>query len=180
MSEEQQKRLFQSFSQADASILRSHGGFGLGLSISRSLARALGGDAWVRSEYGVGSTFGFSFKAAFSDDRSAADTFKPSVDSSPRRALVYCPPPTLRDSLVRNLKAFGFAVDTTSADAGNFLKDELDVLSKDDPDKPGQPVKYDVVLITPEMVNVEDIPVIRKRQPGAKVHRTPPAIVARS
>lgn len=50
-------RLFQPFTQADLSSMRSAGGTGLGLTISRRLARMLGGDVSVQSELGKGSTF---------------------------------------------------------------------------------------------------------------------------
>ncbi len=57
MSQEEQNRLFMTFEQADSSITRRFGGSGLGLSISRKLARLMGGDITVRSESGRGTVF---------------------------------------------------------------------------------------------------------------------------
>lgn len=62
MTAEQLAKLFQPFVQADSSTTRKFGGTGLGLTITRELARLMGGDVTVSSIPGVGSTFALTLK----------------------------------------------------------------------------------------------------------------------
>ena len=63
MDEHAKEKLFQSFSQVDASTTRQFGGTGLGLAISKGIIEAMGGNIWAESVPGKGSTFHFKIRA---------------------------------------------------------------------------------------------------------------------
>ena len=69
--EKYQNRLFSSFEQADGSITRQFGGTGLGLAISKKIVTLMGGDIWVKSVEGAGSSFTFEIPVAWGADLGA-------------------------------------------------------------------------------------------------------------
>jgi len=110
LTEENRNKLFESFSQADASTTRKYGGSGLGLAISKQLVELMGGRIWVQSEYGKGSTF--SFEIALQE--------QPDTEENPklldnRQVLLVDHSPAARAALKPLLEQLGMQV----LEAGN-------------------------------------------------------------
>ena len=118
MTEDQLGRLFQAFSQADASTTKKYGGTGLGLAISRKFCQLLGGDVTVTSQPGEGSTFTILLPAR-SDAAAqlkAADAPHIAADANDgSTVLIVDDDPAARELLVANLKGAGYRLFTPRA-----------------------------------------------------------------
>ena len=117
MTEEQQGRLFQAFSQADASTTRQYGGTGLGLAITKHFCEMLGGDITVESSPGQGSTFTITLP-----DRGRAIPSAVAIpDGAEHSALVMIvdDDPNARDLLAATVRREGYRViEATDGDLG--------------------------------------------------------------
>ncbi len=109
LTPEQQKKMFQKFSQADSSTTRKFGGTGLGLAISKSLTELMGGEVWLESEYGKGSTFFFTALLDVQKEQKR-DEYMPTIDLRGLNVLVVDDNDTAREILKEALETFSFKV----------------------------------------------------------------------
>ncbi len=110
-----QARIFNGFTQAEASTTRRYGGTGLGVAISQRLVALMGGELALNSSLGQGSRFHFSITLPVAPGAGVAGAPLP-VPGSSLRALVVDDNPTARQVLQRMASALGWTVDL--ADSG--------------------------------------------------------------
>lgn len=123
ITEEQQKKLFESFSQADVSTTRKYGGTGLGLAICKSFIELMGGEIKVESEHGKGSTFSFEIELTLADS-STTNGYKVQAQSfSNKKALVVDDNVISLDILTELLGQYN--VDVTAVSSGSLALQEV-------------------------------------------------------
>ena len=151
LTEEQRGKLFQAFSQADTSTTRKYGGTGLGLTISKKLSEMMGGEIWVESESGVGSTF--IFTAVFGLHTAKKIPLLPEPDLRGKRVLVVDDNETSREILQDMLESMSFKV--SQAPTGEEALSEISRA-----DKEGK--SFEVVFMDFQMPGMNGIAASRK------------------
>jgi PAS domain S-box-containing protein len=162
MTPEQVAKLFQPFTQADMSTTRKHGGTGLGLTISRRLVEMLGGNIWLESEAGKGSTF--IFTAWFGLGAAAAHRVPARLATL--SALVADDNPAAREVLAEALGGVVGQVDAVSGGA-----EAVAAVKQHDAAEP-----YDVVFMDWKMPGVDGLQATRAIKRDAALGK-PPAVV---
>ena len=165
ISKEQQQKLFQSFSQADATTTRRYGGTGLGLAISKRLVEMMDGTISVESEPGKGSTFHVRLPFTEIDDQWQKDESpKAQADLRGMRCLLLDDSSSARVIFTSMLEARGMQVDAVKdayaatarlGDAGSH---------------------YDFLLVDWRMPGVDGIEFLRGQHSAMGI-RLPPVIM---
>ncbi|WP_158089115.1 ABC transporter substrate-binding protein [Cognaticolwellia mytili] len=115
MNKEQQKKLFQSFSQADASTTRKYGGTGLGLAICKRLVELLSGEIWLESQEQVGSQFHFTLSYQTQSQEQIQEN-RPYLSSIQGLKLALIEDnDTYKSILQRIINSFGFVLEVYSS-----------------------------------------------------------------
>jgi PAS domain S-box-containing protein len=151
LTEKQQSKLFQAFSQADTSTTRKYGGTGLGLTISKRLCEMMGGRIWVESEPGVGSKF--QFTAVFGRHIEKKIPLLPEPDLREKRVLVVDDNQTSRDILQDMLESMSFKV-SQSASGKEAITEIIQA------DKKGEP--FEVIYMDWQMPDMNGIATSKK------------------
>jgi signal transduction histidine kinase/DNA-binding response OmpR family regulator/HAMP domain-containing protein len=138
MTPEQMEKLFQTFSQAEASTARKYGGTGLGLAVTRHFCQMMGGDISVESEHGVGSTFTIRLPVEVAERKAEGvrqgaelvpvdeSRFEPQAPKGASTVLVIDDDPSVCDVMKHFLSKEGFRVETASGgEEGLHLAREL-------------------------------------------------------
>ena len=166
LTEEQAGKLFQSFSQADTSTTRKYGGTGLGLAISKKLVNLMGGEIWVESEYGQGTTFSFTANFGLGKER-AKKRFAVSRDLRGMKVLVIDDNGTSRKILEDMLESFTFEVAAAASGAEGIS--ELENAQKDQP--------FELVVMDWKMPEMDGIEASQRIKSHPGLTKTPAIIL---
>jgi PAS domain S-box-containing protein len=173
-------RLFQSFSQVDASTTRKFGGTGLGLAISRKLAELMGGKIWVESEEGRGSGFHVAVPLK---EATPPKPLVPNLILKGKSVLVVAAHPGVRGMIQGIVQGWGMQV-TPAANAAEAMKKAragqiFDAIMIEDnlPDQSGKTLVQDLFRLR-GFANIPFLLLSSLRQQAAYGQNLPPGFLA--
>jgi PAS domain S-box-containing protein len=144
IAEDRLSRLFESFSQLDASTTRRFGGTGLGLAISKRLAELMGGTIWAESRAGEGSTFHFTIGAEEAPAPAPAHERGAPPQLRGRRVLIVDDNPTNRHILRRQAESWGMLARDTA-----YPAQALEWIGRGDP--------FDLAILDMQMPGMDGV-----------------------
>jgi len=171
MSEDEQKKLFHEFTQADSSMTRKFGGTGLGLTISKRLVAMMNGKIWIeQSKLGKGSTFCFTVelgRASYSKDSYVDKAHLVPETLKLMRVLVVDDNAAAREIMYSMLTEFGFEVDTVSGG-----EEAIAALQQADAGS-----SYELIMIDWKMPGMDGFVTNQKIRKDTKITRKPKVIM---
>jgi two-component system, sensor histidine kinase and response regulator len=149
MTQDQQAKLFQPFTQADSSTTRKYGGTGLGLTISKQLVNLMGGEISLESKPGAGSTFAFILPLGLQSQNLNTDQIVPAAIRN-LQVLVVDDNPEAEELLQQMLQEMSFQVTITGS--GRAALKELENRDR----------SYDLVLLDWRMPDMDGFETARR------------------
>ncbi|HED15579.1 MAG TPA: response regulator [Gammaproteobacteria bacterium] len=154
MTDEQQSKLFQAFSQAESSTTRQYGGTGLGLAISKQLSTLMQGEIWVDSEHGKGSDFQFTARFGIQEN-ATQPRHKASADLRGLKVLVADDNSSALEILGKMLE--GFELQVSYVSSGEAVIEQVVTAAREN--KP-----YDLLVLDWQMPGISGVEAARALQ----------------
>ncbi len=161
IADDRKSRVFQEFSQADASTTREYGGTGLGLVITRRLAELMGGTAGFESVAGQGSTFWVTIRLGVQPSRSETRAAR---DSALRRILIVDDSEPSRRALMARCMEWDYASDVVANGRAAIESLRHAAIA-------GRP--YDLALLDMSMPEMDGLSLVRTIRDDAVIGSTP-------
>ena len=162
ITEENQRHLFQAFTQADGSMTRRYGGTGLGLAISKQLTEMMGGEIGVESRYGKGSTFWFTANFEKQPDSAIIPQCAIKSNIEGAKVLIVDDNAANRKILMHQITSWGMI--GTEVESGAEALRCLQETANDNP--------FDIVLLDLMMPDMDGLELAQKIKADEKISKT--------